>query len=292
MVSRPASAKWPKALLATALLASCYDTPVIEAPRLADNGASAGESAAGEPNDSAGFENGGSNAGASSGGTKSSAGQSSSLGGQGGHATSPRVTWLTLSGDEAPATQGANPELHVQGAFYAYSDGCAEVTWDRETRCVSGRLCNPSTEPDAWGMAIGFDFRNTGPNGIPPNTKQLWDPRDVGALGVAWRIRARSPDVPVRAPALQLWVLNMAKSWQGMCDVMSCEISGPPDGVDVAALDGELLFSQMVKDDWNGSGEAYDFDPAAVHALQFKLPAVRARAATFDFCLDALGIIR
>ncbi|HYP88641.1 MAG TPA: hypothetical protein VEQ59_10815, partial [Polyangiaceae bacterium] len=111
------------------------------------------------------------------------------------------------------------------------------------------------------------------------------DPDDVGALGVSWQVTGS-------APGLQLWVLNMDPSWHGQCDVMSCEIAGPPDGVEVARSNGELLFADMVKDYWGGAGEAYRYDPAAVHALQLKLPAIRVHAAEFAFCIEALGIVR
>ncbi|HYQ17142.1 MAG TPA: hypothetical protein VEQ58_15325 [Polyangiaceae bacterium] len=195
------------------------------------------------------------------------------------------MTWLELTGDRAPDADATNHQLHVDGAFYAYADSCAQLSWNETTRCASGKLCDPSLEPDAWGMAIGFDFRNTGANGTPPDTKLLWDPREVGATGVSWKVSGT-------APGLQLWVLNMDSSWHGQCDVMSCEIAGPPDGVEIAPLKGELLFEQMVKDYWGGAGEPYQFDPAAVHALQFKLPAIRVHAAEFNFCLEALGIVR
>jgi len=138
---------------------------------------------------------------------------------------------------------------------------------------------------DNWGIAIGFDFRNTGAAGTPSNTKLIWNPNDFAALGVAWRVRGK-------APQLQVWVLNMASDWHGQCNVMSCEISGPPDGVAPAALNGELHFDSMIKDYWGGSGTPYTFDPAAVHALQFKIAAVQVGAVEFDFCIDALGIVR
>jgi len=102
--------------------------------------------------------------------------------------------------------------------------------------------------------------------------------------GVTWRIRGSSP-------GLQLWVLNMAPRFQGQCSEMTCEIAGPPDGAKSAALEGTLLFDQMVKDTW-ANGIAYVYDPAAVYALQFKLPAINVGSASFDFCVDALGVVR
>jgi hypothetical protein len=288
---------WLLALLTTALLhGSCYDTPLI-----ADDAASGGDDAAGEvsvagsPSATGHGGSGGkpstSNSQAGLPTTPDGGGAATSLGGepagagQGGESPVPRVRWLSLEASEAPATLTPNQELGVQGAFYAYSDSCADVTWDPRTRCVSGQMCDPSLQPDAWGVAIGFDFRNTGASGSPPNTKLLWNPEDVGAVGVAWQVTGV-------APGLQVWVLNMAASWQGQCAAMSCEIDGPPDGVEAASLDGELFFNQMTKDYWGGAGVRYDFNPAAVHALQFKLPAIRVHAASFDFCVDALGVIR
>jgi hypothetical protein len=83
----------------------------------------------------------------------------------------------------------------------------------------------------------------------------------------------------------------MDPSWEGQCSADSCEIAGPPDGVSSPALRGLLRFDQLQKDDWGGAGERYIFDRAAVHALQFKLPAIVAGAASFDFCIERLGIV-
>jgi hypothetical protein len=194
------------------------------------------------------------------------------------------VTWLELSGSTAPSSSAINAELGIEGSFYAYGDDCSKLVWDDQGRCASGTLCDPAISLDNWGISIGFDFRNTGPDGTPPNAKLIWNPDDFKARGVAWRIRGK-------APQLQVWVLNMAPSWQGQCTGMPCEIVGPPDGVAPAALNGELDFDNMIKDTW-GSGVEYTFDPAAVHALQFKIAAVKVGAVAFDFCIDALGIVR
>lgn len=300
----PASLSLQTLLAAAALVGSCYDTPLIEGDQTTAREAAAGEGGAISAAGSAGH--GG--AGKPSGGVPSGAGGRASAGAGGSPATSgesslggdttgvtagqagepslpPRVSWLSLAGDEAPATLEPNRELGIHGTFYAYSDSCAEVAWEAQTRCVSGRLCDPNVEPDAWGVAIGFNFRTTGSSDTPPDSTLLWNPDDMKAQGVSWRVTGK-------APGLQVWVLNMDPSWQGECAAQSCDIEGPPDGVDVAALQGELLFAQMLKDYWGGVGVDYDYDPARVHALQFKLPAIRVHAATFDFCLDALGIIR
>ena len=103
--------------------------------------------------------------------------------------------------------------------------------------------------------------------------------------GITWQVSGN-------APGLQVWVLNMAPAFHGECGQQTCEIAGPPDGAAAASLQGSLLFEQMVKDNWGGRGLPYSFDPAAVYALQFKLPAVNVGSASFDFCIDALGVIR
>ena len=139
--------------------------------------------------------------------------------------------------------------------------------------------------PHAGEVAVGFDLNVTPASGEPPITKLVWDPRDVGVKGFAWRIRGE-------APAAQLWVLNMDPQFGGACPEETCEIAGPPDGNDAIALDGHLLFTSMNKDDWGGGGVPYDFDPGLVHALQLKLPTVRARGESFDFCIEALGVVR
>jgi hypothetical protein len=288
--------------LTAALLCACYDTPLIPADASAAGGRAnhmGGASAGGKPTNSSGAGGkaaasvGGANeagdspvnpGGAPAAGAAGQSGGSAGATGQAGDSGAPGITWLDLDGSSAPASSAVNAALDIEGAFYAYSDGCSQLTWVEETRCASGVLCDPQNLAN-WGMAVGFDFHNTGATGTPPNTKLIWNPNDVGAVGVAWRIHGT-------APKIQLWVLNMDPSWHGQCNAMTCEIAGPPDGVAPAPLEGSLLFDHMVKDDWGGTGISYTFDPAAVHALQFKLAAVQVGQATFDFCIDALGIIR
>ena len=287
--------------LAAVLLAACYDMPLIPDDSLAvagaaghghagaGAGAGAGATAAGGASASSGatHTDGGSKPDGGGGASAGAAGKSPGTAGttgQAGSSGAPHVTWLELNGSTAPSSVASNAALGIEGSFYAYGDGCSELNWDDANRCASGRLCAPELSPDNWGIAIGFDFRNTGPEGTPPNTKRTWDPNDFAARGVAWQVRGT-------APKLQVWVLNMASSWQGQCNAMACEISGPPDGVAPAALNGELRFDNMIKDTW-GSGIEYTFDPSAVHALQFKIAAVKVGAVAFDFCIDALGIIR
>ncbi len=310
----PAKVSGPFVLtaLAVALLGACYDMPLIpkDSPAVAGSaghgnagtgaaghaeagagmgaGAGAGASAGGAPPSDAGATQaeGGStpNEGGASAGGAGNSGGSAGTTGQAGSGGVPHITWLDLSGSKAPSSSTTNAALGIQGWFYAYDDGCSKLTWDDTGRCASGKLCDPANL-DNWGISVGFDFRYTGANGTPPNTKFTWNPEDFAARGVAWHIRGT-------APQIQVWVLNMASSWHGQCNVMSCEISGPPDGVAPAALNGELDFDNMVKDYWGGSGTDYTFDPAAVFALQFKIAAVKVGATEFNFCIDELGIVR
>lgn len=208
-------------------------------------------------------------------------GGSPASGGLGGAAEP--IAWLTVDADRAPDDVAPNDALRIAGAFYAYGDDCAKLDWDPVTRCATGVLCTAGPTFENWGVAIGFDFRNTGEDGDPPNAKMPWDPRLVNARGLAWAIRGR-------APALQVWVLNMDPRWGGLCSAKTCEIVGPPDGIEAAPLNGQLWFDAMVKDNW-ASGVTYVFDPAAVHALQFKLPAIIAGSQSFSFCVERLGIL-
>jgi hypothetical protein len=195
------------------------------------------------------------------------------------------VTWLTLVESQAPSTAPANDALGIDGALYAYKDDCAVLDWNPATRCASGRLCTAGANFENWGIAVGFDFHATGPDGSPPDSKLVWNPDKAGVRGVTWRISGN-------APGMQLWVLNMAPAFHGECSEQTCEIAGPPDGAATPSLQGSLLFDDMVKDYWGGMGEPYTYDPAAVFALQFKLPAINVGSASFDFCIDALGVIR
>lgn len=195
-----------------------------------------------------------------------------------------KVDWLTFDGSDAPSSLGVNGALGINGVLREYVDSCATLTWNAATRCATGTLCEPANGAN-WGVAVGFDFKNTGPGGTPPDTTQLWNPNDVGALGVAWEITGT-------APSFQVWVLNMDSIWRGQCSSATCEIAGPPDGVWSPPLAGQLLFANMQKDDWGGSGVRYEYDPAQVHALQFKLPAIIAGATSFSFCIKRVGIVR
>lgn len=289
------------AVLTGALLGACYDMPLIpdDAPAIggsaghgnaglgnagrASAGAGSGgtHSSGGAPNTSGGSKpigSGGANAG--------SGGKSPASGGTNGHAGSsgaPSITWLDLTGSKAPSSSTINAALGIEGSFYAYGDDCAtaKLTWDAANRCVSGTLC-PS-DFNTWGISIGFDFHNTGAAGMPPDAKLTWNPESHGARGIAWQVSGKAPN-------LDVWVLNMDASWNGECTGTPCEIDGAPDGIASAPLNGQLHFDNMQKDTW-GAGIMYEFDPAAVHALQFKIPVVKAGAASFNFCIAALGII-
>jgi len=236
---------------------------------------------------SGGSGNGGTTS-AGSGGTTSTGSGGASFGGNvtGSGGQLAGITWLSFEGSAARAMSAPNSELGIDGILYGYSDSCATLSWDKATRCATGTLCAPGASFANWGVAVGFDFNNTGDEGMPANTKRVWNPSEHGVRGVAWELTGT-------APALQLWVLNMDPSHHGECsDSLTCDIAGPPDGAPTPQLNGQLLFSNMRKDDWGGSGIAYTFDPAAVHALQFKLPAVIAGAASFSFCVNRVGVIR
>ena len=278
-------------------LAGCFDTrtiPLDDTAGARNSGAAGRRSTSGggsataagfgaeggdDPMSAAG-EAGGELGGAAAAGRAGSAGAA-----QAGSGNAVGVTWLTLKGSQAPSSEPINASLGINGTLYAYADGCATLSWDEGTRCASGQLCTAGANFENWGIAVGFDFHGTGPNDDPPDTKLLWNPEQVGALGVAWRIRGN-------APGRQVWVLNMQPAFHGQCGVMTCEIAGPPDGSAMPALEGQLLFDHMVKDNWGGSGTPYVYDPAAVYALQFKLPAINVGAASFSFCIDALGVVR
>ncbi len=218
----------------------------------------------------------------STGGSSPTSGGTAPTGGTGGLGSG--INWLTISEDWADPADAPNGALNISGAFYAYGDSCASLTWNPVTRCASGTLCTPGASYENWGVAVGFDFHNTGANGTPPDTKMTWNPASVGAVGVAWSISGS-------APGLQLWILQMDPAWNGQCSAASCEIAGPPDGTPTPTLQGQLRFTNVVKDDWGGSGIIYAFNPAAMQSLQFKLPAVVAGAQSFSFCVDKIGIV-
>jgi hypothetical protein len=312
------------AFLALSAFSACFDTQIIperagqggmrtggaggspdsagaaaageEAGASASGGAHGGASGGGQPNAGAGgtalggATTGGKSAsgGASGGkgGTMSAGGVSTTGGaaggGSGGQAT-PKLDWLSFEGSAAPAAQSPNAALGVDGLLYAYGDSCAALEWDPVSRCATGSLCESQNGLN-WGIAVGFDFRNTGPTGTPPDTKLLWNPNDFGAQGIAWELTGT-------APKFQVWVLNMDKVWNGQCNSTACDIAGPPDGAATPSLLGQLLFSNMMKDDWGGSGLVYEYDPAKVYALQLKLPAIIAGPVSFSFCVKRVGII-
>jgi hypothetical protein len=226
----------------------------------------------------------GGSSGSGSGGRAGSAGTT----GTGGSAVVELISginWLGISGDAAPATMGPNGKLGINGVFYAYGDGCATVNWDPVSRCVSGELCLVSAAN--WGVAIGFDFNNTGDTGSPPNTKLTWNASSSGVTGFAWE--TRSP----LFNSFQFWVLNMDPTWNGQCSAAECNINGPPDGTPSASADGQLPFGDMVKDNWGGTGIAYAFNVADISALQFKIPgATNSLATGYSLCIDRLGVIR
>jgi hypothetical protein len=195
------------------------------------------------------------------------------------------VNWLTLVADGAPPDQGVNGALGVDGVLYAYGDGCATMTWEPSSRCVVGNLCLASAT--SWGVAIGFDFYNSGATWVPPNTKHAWSATAAGATGLAWQDTGQLPS------GLQVWVQNMDPSFNGSCSATSCDINGPADGASAAPLDGQFSFATMQKDNWGGTGISYVFSPTDISALQFKIPgALDSEETQYQLCVDAIGVVR
>jgi hypothetical protein len=247
---------------------------------------SGGTSAGGTAGTSSG---GTSSGGTSSGGSGASAGTSSggtSSGGTGGTSTLlPGSNWLVFDGNVALETTEPNGSLGVNGVLYGFTDGCATMTWDPATRCATGNLCVWSATN--WGVAVGFDFYNTGETGSPADTKYPWSAAAVQASGVAWSATVSSFET------MSVWLTNMDPSWAGACAVDECGINGPPDGTAAASSSGQLLFSSMVKEDWGGSGTPYTFDPSNILAMQFKLPgATSADVTAYTLCVDQIAVIR
>lgn len=247
------------------------------------------------PGGSAGASFGGSSsggassvAGAGHGGSKPSGGNSSGgtgAGSGGTPATEPTtgINWLTLAQDAAPGDQAVNGALGIEGVFYAYGDACSTQTmsWDPETRCLSGTLCVADELGTNWGVSIGFDFNNV------KDTKHAWNASAAGVSGIAWRIDGS------RVPSLQLWVQNMDPSYNGTCSAESCSINGPPDGQNPISSSGQMSFASMVKDNWGGTGTAYVFNPGNISSLQLKIPAALSSIdASYDVCFEALGVVR
>ena len=150
-----------------------------------------------------------------------------------------------------------------------------------------GNLCSPGADYANWGMAVGFDFHNTGDEGTPPNTKLPWSANAQGAIGLSWELSGTVAPV-------QVWVTNMDPSWGGQCSADDCAINGPPDGAGETEffLTKSLYFDSLLKDDWGGTGTDYTFNPGNILAMQFKLASVTAGAISYEFCVDRIGIIR
>lgn len=264
----------------------CMDDCVY-VPGSGGSGNASGSGNSGESGDAAGSNNGSGGSGNHAGGVNSSGGTSHSGGSAGapsGELTS-GTNWLTLLADGAPPDLGVNAKLKINGVFYAYGDGCATLHWDAATRCVSGDLCLSSESN--WGVAVGFDFNNSGATGMPPDTKHAWNANAVGVKGLAWSGTSFTPR------GLQVWVLNMDPIYKGACSMMSCDINGPPDGVANAKASGQLSFAAMVKDDWGGTGEAYTFDATDISAMQFKVTSPLSSLDTsYELCINELGVVR
>lgn len=210
-------------------------------------------------------------------------------GGMGTGGASNMIHWLNFNESWAEASDPDNAALGISGGLYAYGDECATFTWDDETRCLSGTLCDPGEEFENWGVAVGFDFNNTGEEGEPADTKMPWNATAQEVIGLAWQVNGT-------APGLQIWVTNMAPEWSGACDAGDCAIDGPPDGRSSTALNAvdQVLFNgaNFVKDYWGGTGQVYTFDRTNILALQFKLASVVSGAVPFNFCIEQIGAVK
>ncbi|MET0789924.1 MAG: hypothetical protein ABW061_00255 [Polyangiaceae bacterium] len=225
--------------------------------------------------------NGGDHGGAGS----SVAGTGASSGGPSNTDLTSGTNWLELLDDGAPPDLGLNAKLGINGVLYAYGDGCATMTWDASSRCLNGELC--LTSAANWGVAVGFDFNNSGATGTPANTKHAWNANTYGVVGLAWDTASALPN------GFQVWVQNMDPSYNGSCSAMSCDIAGPGDGTASASPSGEFSFATMQKDDWGGSGVPYAFNAANISALQFKVKsAIVPDDTSYRICVRSIGVVR
>ncbi len=248
-----------------------------------------GTGGAGSGGTTGGTGTGGTAGGAGSGGTTGGTGAGGTTGGAsagtGGTTPLPGVTWLSLDGDLAPASLEPNGELAIDGRFYAHADDCATLNWDPETRCATGTCARrvPTFRTGASPSASTSTPRDpTARRPIPsipgtrPRSARKASPGASAATPLRWRCGSSTwtPRTGANAPK------NSARS------------SGHPTEPHASCSRARCRSAACRKDDWNGSGIDYEFDPAAVHALQFKLPAIVAGAAEFSFCIDDLGLVR
>lgn len=203
--------------------------------------------------------------------------------------TQPGENWIHIENSWADPGMPPNGLLKVSGAMYAYKDDCSNISYDAVNGCISGTLCMPDSTGANWGAGIGFDFSNTGENGVPANTKAPWDATAIGAVGFGWKLHDRGGYTG--APNLKVWITNMDPSWNGQCSADDCGINGPPDGESDPAFTGTVRFSSMVKDNWGGSGTKYTFDPKNILAIQFKVSASESDKTDVYFCVDGISII-
>ena len=225
------------------------------------------------------------------GGSVSSGGEQAASGGAGGDSTTggvanggqgaERIVWLTLENDQAKNTTFPNDSLGINGVVFAYADGCASITFDRTTRCVSGKTCAVDSSYLNWGMAAEFDFVVDS-----ADVKYAWNPAGHGVVGFAWQITNSY------GTYLQLWVPLMDPTYAGVCSAESCSLDAPPYGAGKIGQTGTLHFNSMTQDTWGSGYPTYNFLFANVYSLQFKIPTVVVRtAANFEFCIDRLGVI-
>jgi hypothetical protein len=201
------------------------------------------------------------------------------------------IVWLRLERDEAPSGLAPNGELGLNGVFLASWDSCAEASWDPETRCLRGTLCDPGPEWENYGADVNFAFRRTEVEEVPSNSIMTWNPAAAAVRGLAWETSGTENVYGV-------YVLNMDPAWGGVCPSWPCTVFGPADGTfdgpgtlewEPTAPNGHLLFNSMVKEDWGGIGINYAFDYRQVVSVQFK---IFPEAGPFEFCVDRLGAIR
>lgn len=286
----------------TCAVTSCVDE-CFTLPDVGAGGTGGDFGSGGDPGSGGAAADGGSGGMSSSGGSSSGTGGrlgvggNSGVGGSGGSSgNSDVIHWLSFDDAWADSSVPENAAVGISGGFYVYGDDCAmpSVEWDPEGRCVSGTLCSSGAEYENWGVAVGFDFHNTGEEGEPPNTKFPWDATEHDALGLAWTVSGV-------APGLQVWVTNIAPAYDEGCTEDECAIAGPPDGKESTVLGAvdRMYFGpqanqswRMVKDNWGGAGEYYTFNPRKILALQFKMASIVSGAGAFSFCIDEIGVIQ
>jgi hypothetical protein len=168
----------------------------------------------------------------------------------------------------------------IQGAWYCYDDGVGKTSCKQGVppyvmaspgpgMCLSGSTASTTSNPSAYGAAIGFSLQDSGGT---MSVKSAYNATMYNIIGFDVTIAGTSGGLPIR--------IGFTQAAASTNPAPFVEVPGPGKySVHFSAAN--------VPSTWNVPNKGQTVDPTMIYDLAFQI-AAGATAANFDFCITSV----